>query len=360
MKGLSSVIIILILLILTSIGGTYYAKREKQTTTTTVPTTITTFATTTSTTMSSTTIIPNPLPAGDYVGSITSLVPEQCHSDTYLCGYAVEAGCSCFTLYVYGKLLDYYPQDDLTIFKIQSKIVNFELKDTYLEIKSKPVIRFGQNRNISDLKEKYPECGTFIQKDDNVICNVKFDLVKGNNYAFLFQIVNSEYFDRVTVLENLTEYKENAKWWGAHENDLYTVSQYYQSQGHLVSPTIISNGTKELKISLFNKQDNDIKYLVKDAKIRDNLKNSIIENCEVNYDPQENTISANSTKELFFEVNCGNIECRNWYISDVYGNITEDCKVSLWGQIEFVDELGKIHIIPLEIILMPDIGIVQH
>jgi hypothetical protein len=302
-------------------------------------------------------------------------------------------------LSVYGKLID-YSQNDLTIFKIQPEFINYELNSTYLEIEAKPEILYNltdiylrcinQNlyptevecknhayqlynisqtcRNITELPEK----GLLYLK-----CDVKFDLIKGNNYVFYF----SGPWASVAVSEDLTDYKEKGAW--SHNNDLIidqklTVEEEVEGElqpgqmrvGRIFPTFIVSGGTTQLKIELINKQDNDIKYVIKDAKIVDEnilqlfksrweeppyeerLENSIIESCEVKYDSQENTISVNSTKELTFEVNCeDSIECRNWYISeDIRGNavenVTTDCRLILWGQIEFIDELGNNHIIP--------------
>jgi hypothetical protein len=201
------------------------------------------------------------------------------------------------------------------------------------------------------------------------------DLIKENNYViYLEKYIEVGPWDRIVISENITKYKEEGSFY--HENDLMidqridieegepTTEPGVMRTGRVFPTFIISEGKTELKIDLINKQDNDINYLIKDAKIVDEnilqpwkshweepsyeerLEDSIIESCEVKYDSQENMISANSTKELSFEVNCDDIECRDWYISDVYGNTTTDCKLILWGQIEFVDELGNKHIIP--------------
>jgi hypothetical protein len=301
------------------------------------------------------------------------------------------------SLNVYGKLID-YSQNNLTIFKIQPEFINYELNNTYLEIETKPEILYNFTDDyLRCLKQNwYPteeECKNYFYQQYNLSqtcrniielpekglvylkCDVKFDLIKDNNYVFYFyKIEEIGPWTRVTVSENLTEYKERGSFY--HNNDL-TIDQKTNTEevegesqpGQMMAvrifPTFIaSEGTTELKIDLINKQNNDINYIIKDAKIIDEnilqpfnyqekspyeerLKNSVIKDCEIKYDSKENIISANSTKELTFEVICeDSIECRNWYISDVYGNITTDCKLILWGQIEFIDELGNKHTIP--------------
>jgi hypothetical protein len=308
------------------------------------------------------------------------------------------------SLNVYGKIID-YSQDNLTIFKIQPEFINYELNNTYLEIETKPEILYNFTDDyLRCIKQNwYPtegECKNHFYQQYNLSqtcrniielpekglvylkCDVKFDLIKDNNYVFYFyKIEEKGPWTHVTVSENLTEYKERGSF--SHNNDLIidqklTIEE--ESEGELqpgqmrvgrIFPTfIIPGGMTELKIGLINKQNNDISYVIKDAKIvdenilqpfksrweeptyEDRLKDSIIKSCKVIYNSQENTISVNSTKELTFEVNCeDSIECRNWYISeDIRGNavenVTTDCRLILWGQIEFIDELGNNHIIP--------------
>ena len=323
------------------------------------------------------------------------------------------------SLNVYGKLLDYI-QDDLTTFKIQSEIVNYELNNTFLEILANTTntqnltkkifidnlenLEIGKyyainNENFGTYNGTYTDdmgeeyiwmigygSGYLIRLKDfknatYIVHTPVSELKKNENYVFYFYKTDKNApWSLLEVSENLTNYKERGSF--QHDNDLGRDQRTYieeESEGELepgemragrIFPTyIVPEGATEIQINLINKQDNDIKYLIKDVKIADEiilqsfkpnwempsyeerLKDSIIETCEVKYDSQENIIAAKSTKELTFEINCRDIECRKWYISkDIHGNntgnVTTDCQLTLWGQIEFVDELGNKHIIP--------------
>ncbi|OYT33710.1 MAG: hypothetical protein B6U87_03040 [Candidatus Aenigmarchaeota archaeon ex4484_52] len=265
------------------------------------------------------------------------------------------------SLNVYGKLLDYYEQDNLTIFKIQSEIVNWELNNTYLEIKSKLEVsynftydylrcieqnwystkqecknHFYKKYNISEKCKnivELPEKGLFYVK-----CDIKFDLIKGNNYVFYFMKLSEKegFWDRVIYIsENLTEYKKRGKW--KHKKDL-VIDQMTTTEGEegekreiepgriravkIIPTKIIAGEPTELKILLINKQNNEIKYKINDVKLN---------GCEkINFDSSEKLITANSTKELIFNVTCTKLD-----------------KDSLEGKIKFIDELDNEHTISI-------------
>lgn len=256
------------------------------------------------------------------------------------------------SLNVYGKLVD-YSQNDLTVFKIQTEIVNWELNNTYLEVQT----------NVTDV-----------------------DVTRGNDYAFYFMKLSEKEgpWDRVTISENLTEYRERGKPY--HKNDLAR-DQLTTTEGgegelepqqtrvvRIIPTTIVAGEPTELKILLINKQDNDIVYRIKNAKIvneqasqwygnwwqlppyEERLENAIIDECSVSFDSSESIISAGSTRTLRFIVNCpeGVDITKSYEICDNYeerrncrtetANRTDN--LTLWGEIEFVDELGNIHIFP--------------
>ena len=278
-------------------------------------------------------------------------------------------------LTVYGKLID-YSQNGLTTFKIQSEIVNCELNNTLLEIQAKS--------------------------------EVKLDLIIGNNYVFYFterfdekgSVVETVY-DVAPMIVNLTEYKEMCKYY-IHGNDLLIDQMIITEGGEgtsepgsgttatIIPTSIIPNEETEIKIRLINKQDVSIPYRISDAKIVDELiwepylrqcqeneqeykeiiipgtpgeeakkvlsqvcsiksseqrlQESVITNCQINYDTSENTISANSSKIITFKVLCKEpVSCRNWFVSDIYGNLTTKCSLILLGDLGFTDELGNIH-----------------
>ncbi len=276
------------------------------------------------------------------------------------------------SLNIYGKLIDYSHSDSLIVFKIQSEIVNWELNNTYLEVELK-------KSNLTDV-----------------------DVIKGNNYVFYFMKLSKKEgpWDRVTISENLTEYKERGRW--LHEGDLLR-DQMITSQtetGELqpgqtggvrvFSTSIIPNEETEINIKLINKQDVDIPYQISNVKIVDELlwepnlreckeneqeyqeitvprsvggetkkvlakvcsikaperrlQESILSNCQISYDSSENTLSANSSKIVTFKILCKEpISCRTWYISEIYGNVSRECSLILLGDLEFTDELGNIH-----------------
>jgi len=273
------------------------------------------------------------------------------------------------SLNVYGKLVDFSQTDKLMIFKIQSEIVNWELTDRYLEVES----------NLTDV-----------------------DVTKGNNYVFYFMKLSEKEgpWDRVTISKDLTEYKQRGKRY--HENDL-TIDQMTITEGgggregelkpepvrgmRIIPTTIIAGEPTELKILLINKQDNDIKYKITDAKIvneqasqwygswwqlppyEERLKNAIIDECDVNFDSSESIIPAGSNKTLTFTVYCpeGTNITKTYEICDDYKE-RRNCRIEtadrtdnlmLWGKIEFVDELGNEHIFPGKGILKQFLAIGQ-
>ncbi|MEM7819119.1 MAG: hypothetical protein QW403_03190 [Candidatus Aenigmatarchaeota archaeon] len=228
------------------------------------------------------------------------------------------------------------------------------------------------------------------------------DLVIGNNYAFYFTKISEEKgpWDRISISENLTEYKQNGAW--KHENDL-TIDQMTITEGgegesqpgqmrivRIFPTSIIPNEETELKIRLINNQDVDIPYTISNVKIVDELvwepnlrqcqenepeyqeitipgpagqesrkvlakvcsnksseqrlQESILSNCQINYDSSENIISANSSKIISFKVLCKEpVSCKSWYISETYGNVTTECRLILLGNLKFTDELGNVH-----------------
>lgn len=324
------------------------------------------------------------------------------------------------SLNFYGKLIDYSQSDSLTIFKIQSEIVNWELNNTYLEIESKPELLYNFTYDyLRCIEQKWfpteQECKNHFYQENNlsakcrgiteisekglfyVKCDVKFELIEGNNYVFYFMKLfeNEMYWNRVTISENLTEYKQNGAVY--HENDL-AIDQMTTTEGGegelepgqqravRIIPTTINTGElTELKILLINKQNNDIKYKIKDAKIvneeasqwygswwqlppyEERLENAIIDECSVSFDSSEYTISADSTKTLTFTVNCPeDIDITKTY--EICNNYEErrNCRIEtanrtdnlmLWGEIEFTDELGNIHIFPEKGIFKQSLGI---
>ena len=225
------------------------------------------------------------------------------------------------SLNVYGKLVDFSQTDKLMIFKIQSEIVNWELNNTYLEVES----------NLTDV-----------------------NVTEGNSYVFYFMKLSEKEgpWDRVTISKNLTEYKQRGKRY--HENDLaidqMTITEGRGGEGELepeqvrgiriIPTTIIAGEPTELKILLINKQDNDIKYKITDAKI---------DECDVNFDSSESIVPAGSNKILTFTVYCPEGT-----------NITKTTdNLMLWGKIEFIDELGNEHIFPEKGILKQFLAIGQ-
>lgn len=235
------------------------------------------------------------------------------------------------SLSVYGKLVDYSQSNDLTVFKIQSEIVNLELNDTYLEIEAKPQKYFTQTKELlnclglkadvepsmlgvydypnleeylnakgvsekeikickeeilNNLIEKYPKCTEISMLDAtekdrnkwgfNLGCKLKINLIEGNNYVFYFgKMLNErEPWDRVVTTENLTEYKQSGAW--RHENDL-TIDQMLDEEcgpppatACQIFPTfIVPDGQTELKIKIINKQDNDLTYKISNVKLVD-------------------------------------------------------------------------------------------
>ena len=212
------------------------------------------------------------------------------------------------------------------------------------------------------------------------------DLSVGNNYVFhLWKLFEKEgSWDRMTISENLTEYQQNGA--SYHENDLVRDQMTTTEDGKTelepgqqlavrIIPTIISAGKPtELKISLINKQDNKIRYKIKDAKIvneqasqwygpwwqlspyEERLKNAVIDECIVSFNPSESTISSHSTEILTFMVDCpvGIDITRSYDICDNYEE-RRNCRTEtagrtdnlmLWGEIEYTDELGNVHIFP--------------
>ena len=205
------------------------------------------------------------------------------------------------SLNVYGKLID-YSQNELMSFKIQSEIVNWELNNTLLEIQAKPELFFNFTDDYlrcidqkwypteAECKNHFYQQYNLSQKCENMIelpekgllyvkCEVKLDLIIGNNYVFYFSKRFDEKgpWDSVAVSENLTKYKEDGMW--KHENDL-AIDQMTITEGgeeelepgqmravRIIPTAIITGETTELKILLINKQNNDIKYKIKDAKI---------------------------------------------------------------------------------------------
>lgn len=262
---------------------------------------------------------------------------------------------------VYGKLVD-YSQNDLTVFKIQSEIVNWGLNSTELEVKA----------NISELRG---------EGDLQVT-----DLEIGNNYAFYFMKTSLKEgpWDRLEISENLTEYKQRGKRYHKYDlarDQMITTEggegELEPGQGRAVRifPTaIVAGEPTELKILLINKQDNDIPYVIKDVKIvneeasqwsgsrwqlppyEERLRNAVIEECDVSFDSSESTILAGLTKTLTFTVNCpeGVDITKTYEICDDYEE-RKNCRTEtadrtdnlmLWGEIEFTDELGNKHAFP--------------
>lgn len=142
-----------------------------------------------------------------------------------------------------------------------------------------------------------------------------------------------------------------------HENDL-TIGQMIeiketkeekleptQVRTARVFPTFIIPGeTKELKVGLLNRQNNDITYRISNVTLTDENKGSEIEGCNIIYDSSENIIKANSTKTIDLKIICEQtVKCQTWRISDVYGNVSEDCRLTLSVDLQFTDELGNVH-----------------
>lgn len=142
----------------------------------------------------------------------------------------------------------------------------------------------------------------------------------------------------------------------------------------IITTKIESGKPTELKVGLINKQNNEISFRIKAAKLvneqasqwygywyqlppyEERLKNAVIVDCSVNFDSSESSILANSTEILSFTVTCpkGVDVTKTYEICDNYeekrncrtetANRTDD--LMLWGEIEFTDELGIKHVIP--------------
>ena len=223
------------------------------------------------------------------------------------------------------------------------------------------------------------------------------ELSKGKNYVFYFHKIDKNApWTLSKVSENLTEYKQRGKTY--HENDL-AIRQMTTTIGgkeeqelepgevrtvRIIPTTIIAGEPTELKILLINKQDNDIKYKITDAKIvneqasqwygywwqlppyEERLRNAIIDECSVNFDSSQSTISTNSTKRLIFIVTCPEAVnvTKSYEICDDYEE-RRNCRIEtanrndlmLWGEIEFIDELGNEHIFPEKGILKQNLVI---
>ena len=311
------------------------------------------------------------------------------------------------SLNVYGKLVDYTQNNGLTVFKIQSEIVNWELNNSYLEIESKPQLFYNFTDNYLTCIEQnwYPteqECKNHFYQENNlsekcksmtelpekgifyVKCDVKFELIEGDNYVFYFaKVSNAEGpWNIVIISENLTEYKQN----GArnHQNDLTSdqmittreeegeLKPGQQRVAQIIPTTIITSELTELEILLINKQDNDLKYRMTNASIVDylvylpflnpaeekymnqpqidiRLSNAIIKNCNVEYDDSKQIIKSNSNETLSFFVMCNEpiVKQRTYISCDIHGenckNVTTKTEFLLWGEMEFTDELDNKH-----------------
>ena len=236
----------------------------------------------------------------------------------------------------------------------------------------------------------------------NLGCNLKINLIKGNSYVFYFgkRFDEKEPWDRLIVSENLTEYKQEGSW--RHENDLIR-EQMITSQTEtgelqpgqtgavrIFSNSIIPNKEIEINIKLTNKQDVDIPYRISNIKIVDELvwepnlrqckeneqeyqditvpgpvggeskkvlakvcsiksseqrlQESMLSNCQINYDSSENILPPDSSRIVTFQILCKEpVSCRSWYISEIYGNVSRECSLTLLGDLEFTDELGNVH-----------------
>jgi len=269
-------------------------------------------------------------------------------------------------LSVYGTLIDFYTSKGYGIFKIESEIVNYELNNTLIEVKT----------NLTDI-----------------------NIVAGNKYVLkFFNKINEkqDYWTRVIISQNLEEYKQKGALF--HEYDLYRnqsilteqlegTPQGGVSEAVKIIPVIMMpNHEVKTKIKIMNKQDVDIPIKISNLRLVDEyiwepylyqclegenriqlpsvsgaevvppikaqkscseksseerLQESILTNCKITTNSSEITIPRDSSKEVEFSILCNEpISCKNWYI---YGNVTTDCSLILIGDFEFIDELGNIH-----------------
>jgi hypothetical protein len=140
------------------------------------------------------------------------------------------------SLSVYGELVDYAQSESVTTFKIQSEFIDFEANNTYLEIEATPVETYdltgycsrwnsrGLSRTVeecrSSLYDEYnltQKCLQITETTENGLvylkCSMRFDLIKGNSYAFYFTKIKSGPWTGVEVSDSLTVYKERGNYY---------------------------------------------------------------------------------------------------------------------------------------------------
>lgn len=273
---------------------------------------------------------------------------------------------------VYGKLTDYTEESNVGILKIECEILNYEIKKSTMEIK----VNLSEN---TDYEKEIEEAFKKFKKSPSP--KVLSELINGNYYVFSFweNHENEDVWSRVFISENLTEYQKQGAWY--HNNDLATnqiditeEKELEPEQQRMLSirpKAIILGKPTEIKISLINNQNNEIKYKIKNAKLvneeasrwsarwwevppyEEMLKNATIDECIVHFNTTESKIFSNSIEILSFVVTCPldiNIT-KNYEICDNYREKI-NCRMKtadridmlmLWGEIEFTDELGNIH-----------------
>ncbi len=189
------------------------------------------------------------------------------------------------------------------------------------------------------------------------------------------------------ISEDLEKYKQECA--SHHDKDLIrdqmTLSKEYESGAASIFYHIINTSEEaELQIKLINKQDNYIKYKIKDAKIlneeasqwyghwwqlppyEQRISDSEIDECVVSFDVSEKIIPADSEQILTFSVLCSDdmvleksYEICEWYDENrnCTNKIAKTDNFILWGEIEFTDELDNTHIFPDQGILKQHIMI---
>ena len=174
------------------------------------------------------------------------------------------------SLAVYGTLSDINTADNVTIFKIESQIVNCELNSTVLEIKS--------NKTID-------------------ITN----LTIGEKYAFGFIQINAPYWDLMSFITelNLTGCQ------GFHERDLQ-IKLCYEPGSRGCGELVLGNSS-QLSFTLLNNQDYDLLYEISNI----NLSGIDVSTCSVTV--QNGSISTQSSKNISFDVLCSEPTCNYKY-----------------------------------------------
>jgi DNA-binding transcriptional MerR regulator len=280
----------------------------------------------------------------------------------------------------------YYPDYKAFLFKYEANYTNytdsqrFQLQHILLNS-----IEYMPLNEIKEMLEKTPPS------------NLPSDLIEGNKYVFYFyprkisdemELNEKELWTGLRISENLTEYKQERI--SYHKNDLIIDPLLTTEKGddgelepgqmrseRIIPTDVIMGELTELKILLINKQDNDIKYRITNAKMvneqasqwygsswqlppyEERLRNATINECSISFDSSQSIILAGSTKTLTFMVNCPEVVdiTKNYEICDNYEE-RRNCRIEtanrtdnlnylmLWGEIEFVDELGNTHTFP--------------